>query len=167
MKSQNIPFKETTIQTIYIEENNSSHFNTVRDSFRIYKTIFKFVASSGLSSVIDLALFYIMSLILNHVAPGWTFNVLTATAVARVCSSVFNYKCNRHKVFKSGDKHSVVRYYILCVCQLLVSAGLVTLLTNLIPSGSFVTTLLKLCVDTVLFFISYQIQRDWVFKNRA
>lgn len=166
MKANNIPFMETTIRTIYIEENNSSHFNAVRDSFRIYKTIFKFVTSSAMSSIIDLGLFYILTLILDHLVPGWAWSILTATAVARICSSLFNYHYNRRKVFKAGDKHSVIRYYILCVCQLLVSAGLVTLLTSLIPGGSFVTTLLKLCVDVVLFFISYQIQRDWVFKNK-
>ena len=166
MKANNIPFMETTIRTIYIEENNSSHFNAFRDSFRIYKIIFKFVASSTMSAIIDLALFYVLTLLLNFIAPGWAWSILTATAIARVCSSLFNYHVNRRKVFKSGDNHSVVRYYILCVCQLLASAGLVTLLTSLIPSGSFLTTLLKLCVDTILFFISYQIQRDWVFKNK-
>ena len=166
MKANSIPFMETTIRTIYIEENNSSHFNAVKDSFRIYKTIFKFVAGSLMSSVIDLGLFYLLTLLLNYFIPGWGWSVLAATVVSRVCSSLFNYHYNRRKVFKSGDKHSVVRYYVLCVCQLLVSAGLVTLLTSLIPAGSFVTTLLKFCVDVILFFISYQIQRDWVFKNR-
>lgn len=165
MKAHKIPFMETTIRTIYIEENNSSHFNAVKDSFRIYKTIFKFVASSAMSSVIDLGLFYLLTLILSFVAPGWTWSILTATAIARVCSSLFNYHCNRRKVFKNGDKHSVVRYYILCVCQLLVSAALVTLLTSGIPDGSILTTIIKLCVDTILFLISFQIQRDWVFKN--
>lgn len=165
MKSNSIPFMETLIRTIYIEENNSSHFNAVRDSFRIYKTIFKFVASSAMSSVIDLGLFYLLSVILNFIAPDWTWNILTATAVARVCSSLFNYNVNRHKVFKGGNKHSMVRYYILCVCQLLASAGLVTILKSLVPGGSFITTLLKLCVDGFLFLISYQIQRDWVFKK--
>lgn len=166
MKANSIPFMETTIRTIYIEENNSSHFNTVRDSFRIYKTIFKFLTSSAMSSVIDLALFYVMSLILNYVMPGWAWSVFAATAVARVCSSLFNYHVNRRKVFKSGDNHSIVRYYALCVCQLMVSAGLVTLLTTWIPSGSFGTTVMKLFVDVILFFISYQIQRDWVFKKK-
>ena len=167
MKSHNIPFMETMIRTIYIEENNSSHFNAVRDSFRIYKIIFKFVAGSAMSSIIDIALFYLLTLLLNYIVPGWVFSILTATAIARVCSSIFNYNFNRRKVFKSGDRHSVVRYYTLCVCQLLASAGLVSLLNALIPGGSLLTTLLKLCVDTFLFFISYQIQRDWVFKNNS
>ena len=33
---------EIEIKTVYIEENKSSHFNTIKDSWRIYKCIFAF-----------------------------------------------------------------------------------------------------------------------------
>lgn len=36
-----IPIKELTIKTIYIDNNSSSHFNTIKDSYRIYKEIIK------------------------------------------------------------------------------------------------------------------------------
>lgn len=38
-----IPFREVTIQTVYIDENSSSHFRPVRDSLRVYGIIFKFL----------------------------------------------------------------------------------------------------------------------------
>lgn len=38
-KEQRIPFDEVKIRTVYIEENKSSHFRVVRDSWRIYKLI--------------------------------------------------------------------------------------------------------------------------------
>ena len=41
MKQQGIPFDEVKIRTVYIEENKSSHFHPIRDSWRIYKLILK------------------------------------------------------------------------------------------------------------------------------
>lgn len=38
---KNIPVLETDIETVYIEDNASSHFNTWKDSVRIYKVILK------------------------------------------------------------------------------------------------------------------------------
>lgn len=37
-----MPIREIEIKTVYIEENKSSHFNAVKDSWRIYKCIFAF-----------------------------------------------------------------------------------------------------------------------------
>ena len=72
---------------------------------------------------------------------------------------------NRSLVFKGKGKTSgaLIRYYILCVCQMLCSWALVSGLFRLLnwePSG------LKVFVDLVLFFASYQIQRVWVFNKR-
>lgn len=165
MKANKIPFEEVTIQTIYIDDNDSSHFNPIVDSFKIYKTIFAFMTSSFLSSLIDLGLFYIFISILTAISNQTSANIFIATAVARLCSSYFNYQMNRQKVFKSGDKHSFIRYYLLCFVQFFASALLVTLVTSLFPSGSFGKTLLKGIVDVGLFFLSYQIQKRWVFKK--
>jgi len=38
-----IPLIEVPIETVYIEENASSHFNTIKDSAKIYKVIFGYV----------------------------------------------------------------------------------------------------------------------------
>lgn len=42
----NIKIKELEIETIYFNNNKKSHFNTFKDSFKIYKEIFKFASSS-------------------------------------------------------------------------------------------------------------------------
>ena len=39
------PIHEVTIKTIYINENESSHFNPIKDSMKIYSCIFKFAFS--------------------------------------------------------------------------------------------------------------------------
>ena len=165
MKANRISFEEVVIQTIYIEDNESSHFNPIVDSFKIYKTIFSFLASSFLSSLIDLGLFYIFISLLTLFSPHTSRNIFIATALARLCSSFCNYQMNRHKVFKSGDKGSLGRYYLLCFVQFLASAGFVSLLSACFTSGSFGKTVIKGIVDITLFFLSYQIQKQWVFKN--
>ena len=59
----NIEIVEEWIDTVYIEENRSSHFHAVKDSFRIYKVLLlgtsfiRFVASSFFCFLIDYLLF--------------------------------------------------------------------------------------------------------------
>ena len=56
---------EVPIETVYLENNQSSHFDTLRDSAKIYKVIFKFlkpmflrfITSSLMSFVIDFLVF--------------------------------------------------------------------------------------------------------------
>ena len=42
MKARKIPYGEVKIETVYIEENKTSHFRPFKDSYRIYSLIFKF-----------------------------------------------------------------------------------------------------------------------------
>lgn len=165
LKARGIPFEEVTIRTIYLDENDSSHFNPLRDSIRIYKTIFAFAASSFASSLIDLVLFYLCISFLARMIPEGAWNIAIATAAARVCSSLFNYNMNRQKVFRSGGRNSIVKYYILCLLQFAASAGLVSLVSCLFPAGSLGKTLIKAVIDVLLFLLSYQIQREWVFRK--
>ena len=60
-----------------------------------------------------------------------------------------------------------MRYYCLCVPQMLVSAALVTLINHLLSNSiPILATLIKFVIDTCLFFISYHIQREWVFSQK-
>lgn len=70
---------EVPIETVYLDDNKSSHFNTIRDSAKIYKVIFrylrptflKFVTSSLLSFLIDLAGFVIVFYGIVALCAGW------------------------------------------------------------------------------------------------
>lgn len=165
-KQSHIDFVEVPIETVYIEENASTHFNPIKDSLKIYGVIFKFLFSSIASSVIDLAMFAIISALLFGKLDE-SMRIFTATLGARIISSLFNYTFNRKAVFnsKSGVKSSIVRYYILCACQLCVSYGLVYLVTSVLSLGQVLTVVAKAIIDTILFVISFQIQRRWVFKH--
>lgn len=167
-KANGIGYEEVTIETVYLEENASTHFNPIKDSMKIYGVIFKFLASSFSSSLIDLGMFAVLQWLLTKIIViDPKYAIFAATFGARAVSSLFNYACNKKAVFKAkGDvKGSLIRYYILCVCQMLVSYVLVWSTKNLLALGNILTVVAKAVIDIILFIISFQIQRRWVFKK--
>jgi exopolysaccharide biosynthesis protein/glycosyltransferase involved in cell wall biosynthesis len=162
-KRQDIPFCEVPIDTVYLNDNETSHFRPLVDSFRIYKLMFKFLFSSVFSSVVELLLFYLG---IKFFFSGNPHEILFATAVARVCSSMVNFLVNRNTVFNKANNfwRSLLRYIVLAVPVLLTSAYSVKGLTLLLHiENEVLTTLLKLVVDVILFILSFRIQQNWVF----
>ena len=51
-----IPMHEVFIETVYIDDNSSSHFHVIRDSLKIYAVIFKFIMSSLIGFLVDYVL---------------------------------------------------------------------------------------------------------------
>lgn len=166
LKQNRIPIHEVPIRTVYLEENASSHFKPIRDSLRVYGFILAFLCSSLISCVVDIAVFYLLRRLFAPWMGKWAIGA--ATAVARAVSSFTNFQINRRQVFDSAERpaKTLWRYYALAVPQMLLSAGLVYLFSALLGANSESDTLIKLCVDTVLFFISYRIQQNWVFAHK-
>ena len=162
-----IPLHEVKIETVYIEENKSSHFRVVRDSIRIYALILKYLLSSVGSAVLDELAFFLfknMGFLANIIPIPLTF---TAAILARVVSSLFNFFVNAKVVFgeKAGTK-SFVKYYVLAAVQISISAAVVFLMEKVLHIESpAISTLIKAVVDTVLFFFSFRIQHKWVFNE--
>ena len=93
-----------------------------------------------------------------------TLPIIVSTVLARIFSSYFNFTMNKNFVF-NGEKSirkTIMKYYSLAAIQMCMSAALVAIIWHLL-SGS--ETAIKIIVDTLLFFISYQIQRRWVFRK--
>ncbi|MDR1699806.1 MAG: GtrA family protein, partial [Lachnoclostridium sp.] len=157
-----IPILEFPIQTIYLENNESSHFHPLLDSIRIYKVFLKFVLSSFSSYVIDIVFFYLFVQMFRSPFPD--SYIWTATILARLISSVYNFMINKNQVFQNNSKspHVLVKYYILCVVQTVISAHGVKQLFLLLTLDE---SLLKSCLDVVLFLVGFQIQRRWVFRK--
>lgn len=168
MKRLGIGFLEQPIETVYEGENAGSHYHPVKDSWRIFKIMFKFLLSSFGSMLLDLALFYLVLRLFGGWMGAWA--ELGATVIARVCSSFANFNANNAVVFgnKGHYRRALLRYYCLCIPQMLVSGVLVTgIVRLLLPNAApILATLIKFAVDTCLFFISYHIQREWVFSQK-
>ncbi len=57
LKSLNLGVKEITIETVYHNNNEGSHFNPIADSWKIYRVILGYVMSSAFSAIVDIVLF--------------------------------------------------------------------------------------------------------------
>ena len=150
-----IPIREIWISTVYLNENASSHFHAVRDSFRIYKEILKFSASSFISFLIDYGLFCLLSAL--------TGKMMLSNVTARIFSSIVNYTLNKKLVFRSQGNtgESAVKYFLL--------AGVILLCNTLILKGFAIiglnAYLAKILTEIILFVCSYLVQHKFIFRK--
>ena len=178
LRDEKVGIGEVVIDTVYIDENQTSHFDTLRDSWKIYKIIFrhifrrlktflKFSACSFLTFLLDYGLFTLLNTVIFSGQDGGTRELL-ATYGARVVSAAANFLLNRKMVFRSQNSvaSSAWRYAALSVVQATVSALLVWAVQSVTGSSRLMETAIKLPVDLLLFIVSYQIQKKWVFVEK-
>ncbi len=166
-RENDIPLREVPIETVYIEENRTSHFNPFKDSLRIYAVFSKFILASLSSFAVDIGLYALFLFLIALWQPVLIQEqvIVLATIIARALSAFFNYYVNKRGVFKNQEKHgkTLWRYAVLCVSQMMLSAlgtsGLYALL-------KWNATFLKLVVDCILFVLSFRLQRGWVFRKQ-
>ena len=165
-----IPMIPITIETIYENANEGTHFHPIRDSWRIYKVIFgsfiKFMSVSLACFVID----QILALILRKwilppvgFARGSMLNLQVSGWGARLVSSVINFVLNKNLVFRMKGKAGkpALKYAALCVAIITVSNAGVWVLGRI----GMADWLAKILMDTMLYFLSYRVQERWVFKE--
>lgn len=155
LKQEDISVEEVPIHTVYLDNNSSSHFHPVRDSFRIYREILRFSASSLLSFVIDYSLFCaLMSL---------TGITILSNVLARVVSAAVNFSLNRSFVFSSRASilKSAVKYFLLAVVVLILN----TCILKLLITAGLPYMLAKIITETVMFFFSWTVQKLFIFKE--
>lgn len=168
MGKKKISFVPVPIETIYLDGNASSHFDPVRDSAIIYYNIFRnslhfirFSVSSLISAAADLSLF---TLFVHSFFGTASAGILAATIAARLTSGGLNFSLNKFWVFESKRRSAseCILYLTLFCGQLLMSWLLVAGLRYLPLHLTFI----KVFVDTGLFFISYAIQKNFIFTKK-
>ncbi len=174
MKRKSIPFRQVKIRTVYIEENKSSHFRPLRDSFRIYKLIlahfFRYTLVSISSAAVD-EICYIAFLQALRSDLSALSLTMAATAGARLISSLFNFFMNKRVVFQSDVSTGIalLRYYGLAlpmlVAQAFLTHGVYTLL-GISEAATGLRALIYAVVMTVLYLISFIAQQRWVFHEK-
>ncbi len=148
------------ITTVYQNQNKGSHFRPFADSLLVYRRFLRFTGASLAGALTDLVLFSIFCML---PAASAAARVVVATVPARLSSGAVNYLLNRCWSFKSSCPAGgeAMRYGILFLCQMAASAGFTAALTLLhVPSLPA-----KIVVDSFLFFLSYVIQKNWVFRK--
>lgn len=154
-KTSSIPIVQVPIKTIYLDNNRTSHFNPILDSIKIYKLLIKFAVSALSTSLLDFIAFSIVYF--------FTKQLFVAMSVARIISICFNFYVNKNMVFKR-HKSSIsqfAKYSVLALFLFLTSYFGIRLLANVIPASIYV---LKVMMESLLFLISYSVQRDCIFK---
>jgi glycosyltransferase involved in cell wall biosynthesis len=158
--SRGLEVIEVPTETIYIDGNSSTHFRPIVDSARVYAPLIKFGFSSIASFLIDfVGLFIMMAL---------THNLLASVVTARVTSATVNFATNRRHVFGAVGRTSLVgsmlRYATLVFVILVCNYGLIRVLTKDLHVPLLIA---KLATELTLFTLSYQIQRRYIFGDRA
>ena len=151
------PINEMEIETIYLNNNAASHFNPLRDSFRVYKEILKFSASSFIGFLVDYLLYAILLLISG--------NLLLSNVCARIVSASVNFTINRKFVFKSDKSllRSAVGYFLLAAAILIGNTAVLSVLTSICSINGM---LAKIITEIMFFVISWSTQRFIIFKKR-
>ncbi|MHA0856964.1 GtrA family protein [Paenibacillus sp. CMAA1364] len=164
-----IPIHTLPIQVIYENGNAGTHFKAIRDSARVmgvlFSNFFRFISSSVASAVVDLGIAWLLIDLLRPILGQQDYlRILLATVIARVISIVVNYLLNKYFVFrKEGSQGSLWRYLTLCTFVILLSSTGVYLAHTVFFVDEKIA---KLGCDGLLFLLSFQIQRRWVFAVR-
>ena len=105
------------------------------------KRFVKFSAASLSSCVLDLFLFAVFCRLLRGRLAAY---IAVSTVLARLLSASYNYAMNYKVVFKSSERvrTSGIKYVILAA-----------------------VLLIKVVVDSVLFLVSYAVQKRFVFRT--
>ncbi len=160
---QGIPIREVEIQTIYMDNNSSSHFDTLRDSYRIYKEILKFSAVSLTCFLVDYALYSLLLLL-----PFWrgaSGSLAAANVGARAVSAALNYTLNRKLVFQSKNsvRKSAFQYFLLAAAILAGNTLVLAFLAEGLGVNRFAA---KLCTELLFFAASWMVQRSLIFRRK-
>ena len=174
LKERQEKLEQVEIDTVYIDSNRASHFRPVMDSIRIYRNLIgsmflKFCGSSILGFLIDNLIFTCCILLLGASGYSRKYMIFVSLVIARIVSATCNYYCNRRLVFKSKGRLlvSYSRYWgLVCLIAILSYCG-TTLISAVSNSEGWHITCVKVFVETILFLLSYRLQKIWVFQTTA
>ncbi len=159
-EKKEIALAEVPIATTRRVSDRKSHFHPFKDTLSVTLTFLAFIVVSLSSTILDLILY---SFFINMFIESFPILYISiSTFLARVVSDFYNYYFDKTLVFKSKETSSLGRYAILCVCKTVGSALGVTLLVMLLKDGEI---WIKLFVDTVIFFIAYKFEKNWVHQS--
>ena len=160
LKDWNMHATEVPIETIYINDNAASHFNALKDGLLVFRQIITYMCSSAASWVVDYGMYILLLLLpLPFKMPEELCHVL-----ARICSALVNFKINQKAVF---HMHGGKREFVLFVLMVAITLGIGTPLLHLLTNNAGWNALIaKMCVDTLLFFFNYLVQREIIFRRK-
>ena len=157
-----VPIREIPTATVYENNNAGSHFQTFRDSYRIYRDILKFAGSSFIGFLVDYGLYSLLAVVTS---PLGSIGVPLSNIAARVVSASVNYMINKRFVFHNHD--SVLRTGVqYCLLAAGILCGNTLLLTWLVTGVGVNKFAAKLVTEVTFFTLSWLFQKMVVFRKK-
>lgn len=156
-KEQGVSIEEVPIQTVYIDENRSSHFNPFLDSLKIYMVFLRFNLSSLLAVVIDYFIFSLVYPVIGH--------ILYSQFIARAFSGLLIFFVNRSFVFKSNQQiaKSMIMYFTTVFCFGVFSYWIILFILHYL---SMPVILAKAIAEGGLYIFGFVLQREIIFRRK-
>jgi glycosyltransferase involved in cell wall biosynthesis len=146
---------EVPIRTVYSPGNAESHFNPVRDSFRIYFVFLRYSASALVAAALDSTVF---SIVLAR-----TGELATAQIAGRAVATAVAFFLLRGPVFRAANGFwlPLLRFVLLVAASGYVSLILIRALTD----SGVAPLAAKLMAEGTLFAANFALQRTLIFRR--
>ena len=125
---------------------------------RNYTVLIKYFMVAFLSYGVDIGAFSILIIL--------KINLLDSLIFARTISSIFNFICNKWMVYQSKNAkhawHESIKYIILVFINIGLSYGIILFEKHALKIPNIPA---KVIADGFLFFFSFYIQKQFIFKQ--
>ncbi len=146
---------EMPIKTIYIENNKTSSFRPLVDSFKIYFVLLRYALSSIITAIVDFIVF-IISIYFGS-------SVFVANMLARTVSIGVQFKLLDNYVFYT--KSSFLSFILFALYVYIMGAISATLQVAVIEYLSLSVIIAKVLVEGFLFFVNFAFLRLYLFTK--
>lgn len=146
---KNIRIATVPIEAIYIGNNESSHFNPIRDTVRIYKSLFALAAGSLIGFLVSEILVLVVSLVM-----GYHHLLVTLPTVAAV-SYLVSFSLNRYLFFRGThcyDYFSTLVYQVILYVLYTLGCILVLLAAPWVPLFCAFNLVYLVCIPLRFLF---------------
>jgi len=157
-KYTNRKISEVSIDTIYIDNNKSSHFNPILDSLKIYFVLLRFALLSFSTFLLDLTVFVTLS----HLG----FNILSCQLLSRTVGALYNYPLAKNMVFRCSEDQS--NSFLKFIALVMINGGISFVIIDFFVFKYAISPVfVKIPVEFVLFLANFTIERDLIFTRKV
>lgn len=179
IKDHNLEYKYMDIKSDVYTDLPGSIFGYLRCIIIICLVFIKFMLSSLSAFLVDYSLsilgYKIWSPLIVSFFANAAFSVpiflldveIVSTAIARIVSSIYNYSVNKRVVFsasKSSSKLGTLCKYFTLVLIIWVFNTIILKMATTYLGIPF--AIAKIIADIIMYFVSFTLQRDLVFRKR-
>lgn len=156
--------KEVTIETIYEDGNQGTHFRPVADSLLIMRTPIAYILVGVTSFLIDVLAFYLFEKYVFQNAASDALQLLYCNLCARAISFPYNFILLDTLVFhhKMIFHNSFYKYLVLALTSVFTAYGLTYLFSRYWPALTPIKIIVSIFLGIVIYFINLMI----TFANR-